>query len=82
MNETCSNVNAECVNSVGSYSCQCMQGYTGDGDNCTGQSNNIVSSIQAYHLTCKQIFIVLPYCYILHMSIPFAKKLASCGPIQ
>ena len=40
MNETCSNVNAECVNSVGSYSCQCKQGYTGDGDNCTGQSNN------------------------------------------
>ena len=40
MDETCSNVNAECVNSVGSYSCQCKQGYTGDGDNCTGQSNN------------------------------------------
>ena len=44
MNETCSNVNAECVNSVGSYSCQCKQGYTGDGDNCTGQSNNELES--------------------------------------
>ena len=35
LNETCSDVNAECVNNVGSYSCQCKQGYTGDGDNCT-----------------------------------------------
>ena len=32
----CSNENAECINTVGNYSCQCMEGYTGDGYNCTG----------------------------------------------
>jgi len=30
-------VNAECVNTVGSYSCTCKVGYTGDGQNCNGK---------------------------------------------
>ena len=29
--------NAECLNTDGSYSCQCMSGFAGDGySNCTG----------------------------------------------
>ena len=31
-------VNAECVNTVGSYSCTCSVGYTGDGQNCNGKT--------------------------------------------
>ena len=31
----CSTV-ANCTNTLGSYSCQCYIGYTGDGVNCTG----------------------------------------------
>ena len=30
--------NAGCVDSVGSYWCQCLPGFQGDGYNCTGQS--------------------------------------------
>lgn len=32
------NVNARCGNVVGSYFCQCHQGYSGDGHSCSGQS--------------------------------------------
>ena len=30
-------VNADCVNTVGSYSCMCKAGYTGDGQTCNGK---------------------------------------------
>ena len=30
-------VNAECINTHGSYNCTCKPGYTGDGINCTGE---------------------------------------------
>ena len=36
-NSTCDD-NADCVDSDGSYWCQCLPGFQGDGYNCTGQS--------------------------------------------
>ena len=33
-------VNANCVNTGGSYSCTCKAGYTGDGQSCNGKSRN------------------------------------------
>ena len=32
-------VNADCVNTVGSYSCNCRAGYTGDGQTCNGKKS-------------------------------------------
>ena len=33
--DTC-HANATCINMIGSFSCDCNSGYTGDGRNCTG----------------------------------------------
>ena len=30
-------VNADCLNTVGSHSCTCKAGYTGDGQTCSGK---------------------------------------------
>ena len=32
-------VNATCTNTLGSHVCQCQTGYTGNGQNCTGEFN-------------------------------------------
>ena len=32
-------VNAECNNTVGSFTCICYAGFTGDGQNCTSKEN-------------------------------------------
>ena len=29
-------VNADCMNTIGSFNCRCRPGYEGDGQNCTG----------------------------------------------
>ena len=31
------NENANCTNTDGSYACQCVKGYSGDGYSCTGE---------------------------------------------
>ena len=36
-NETCHDENATCFNTEGSFSCRCNPGFTGDGDNCSGE---------------------------------------------
>ena len=30
-------VNAQCNNTFGSFNCNCLQGYSGDGVNCSGK---------------------------------------------
>ena len=37
-NRSC-HVNASCVNTLGSHVCQCHAGYTGNGQNCSGEFN-------------------------------------------
>ena len=31
--------NAKCKNTLGSHVCECLAGYTGNGQNCTGEFN-------------------------------------------
>ena len=46
--------NAECKNTLGSHVCECLAGYTGNGQNCTGEFNLFASTfrhvrLQQYH---------------------------------
>ena len=43
-------VNADCVNTVGSYSCNCRAGYTGDGQTCNGKKSTNQPSKGNKHL--------------------------------
>ena len=36
------NRNAECDNTIGSFTCTCNDGYTGDGVSCDGMKNYII----------------------------------------
>jgi len=50
-NGNCS-ADASCTNSVGSVTCICLPGYTGDGLTCTGKSFCI--DVHSYKLQCDQ----------------------------
>ena len=45
MSNECSPV-AECVNTIGSYSCQCTQGYRGNGSYCLGMERKIILDLR------------------------------------
>ena len=38
-------VYAQCTNTDGSYTCGCLDGYAGDGKNCTGERLDVVRSM-------------------------------------
>ena len=42
--------NANCTDTIGSYECACMIGYTGDGFTCEGMSIVSVTYVQAVSL--------------------------------
>ena len=37
--------NANCTNTNGSFTCECVKGFTGDGENCTGIFNEQIFRI-------------------------------------
>lgn len=37
LNKNVCHPNAKCDNTIGSFECHCISGYTGDGCNCTGK---------------------------------------------
>ena len=41
--------NATCVNLIGSHSCACYEGFTGDGYNCEGTVDNLFVSSQVIY---------------------------------
>ena len=42
-------VNAQCTNTKGSYTCSCNEGYIGDGKTCTGDSYGFVEKNSNLH---------------------------------
>ena len=61
MTSPCS-MNATCKNTVGSHSCMCKDGFTGNGINCTGKDCKV------YHYQCI-IFITTIHDYWVHFNI-------------
>ena len=57
--------NAKCTNTIGSHVCECQPGYTGNGQNCTGEFDR-------YYLTNREALTVILFCQnILNSSIQY-----------
>lgn len=50
--DTC-NENAVCFNTIGSYSCVCKLGYTGDGHSCSGTLSNHEMLVKSINHCCR-----------------------------
>ena len=44
--------NAECHNTVGSYTCSCRNGFTGNGKTCIGEKLTLLSSVSFLQCLC------------------------------
>ena len=44
-NHSC-HVNATCNNTLGSHVCECQPGYTGNGQNCTGEFDSLLQYLE------------------------------------
>ena len=59
--------NATCTNTDSSYTCECKDGYTGNGFNCSGQLSRRKSLIDPHNL--------LPSYIIIYLQLP---KILDC----
>ena len=70
LNKPC-DVNATCNNTVGSFICKCISGYTGNGRTCSGESN--FSDFAQYLKIIWEInfFFAIPFITIRHIAVVF-----------
>ena len=63
------NRDAICNNTNGSYSCQCKQGFVGDGFNCTGENTNKKKTMHVIALQLLNVgfFGILIFFFSLHI---------------
>ena len=47
--------NAQCINTQGSYSCKCHDGYEGDGETCYDKMSVMIIEILAISTQCAEI---------------------------
>ena len=52
--------NASCVNSPGSFSCDCNAGFTGDGENCAGNALRYSPMLKCRTILMFMLFLILP----------------------
>ena len=60
--------NANCTNTVGSHSCSCVDGFTGNGSSCSGRSVTKLVSLQGTNRQ-ESMRVCEKYKYLLLMSI-------------
>ncbi len=53
-------VNAQCNNMFGSFNCTCLQGYVGDGVNCSGKAASFFGFVCLFAL-----YFLLLFCLVL-----------------
>ena len=58
--------NAQCTNTPGSFTCDCNEGYSGNGMTCAGQYVNAEDANLCLCVT----FMHAPYCYFKHGQMP------------
>ena len=59
----CDSLVASCANSMGSFVCTCIQGYSGDGITCSGKKPLASSSSDSCHNILKKLFSVQFLCF-------------------
>ena len=72
--------NAQCANTIGSFTCACNEGYSGDGMTCTGQNFNAENGIwKMMMLTC--VCVLTSLCQYTRIMIQHAYQTPCPSPL-
>ena len=74
-------VNGNCTNTEGSYTCECNDGFEGDGTNCTGMYARISASTWHHYCVCTLKMSMSAWNF-LAMSLPTAQILRALSCVH